>query len=54
MPPPEPRPSATSNLPTAFRDVHTLTQHAFGSAQRFESVGGLMLGSETDWGFFPF
>jgi alkylation response protein AidB-like acyl-CoA dehydrogenase len=37
-----------------FRDIHTLTQHAFSSAQRFESVGALMLGTETDWGFFPF
>jgi alkylation response protein AidB-like acyl-CoA dehydrogenase len=37
-----------------FRDLHTLTQHAFSSAQRFESVGALMLDTETDWGFFPF
>ena len=37
-----------------FRDMHTLTQHAFSSAQRFESVGALMLGAESDWGFFPF
>jgi alkylation response protein AidB-like acyl-CoA dehydrogenase len=37
-----------------FRDVHTMTQHAFSSASRYESVGALMLGVESDWGFFPF
>jgi alkylation response protein AidB-like acyl-CoA dehydrogenase len=37
-----------------FRDVHTITQHAFTSASRFESVGALMLGVESDWGFFAF
>lgn len=37
-----------------FRDIHTLTQHAFSSAQRYESVGALMLGTDSDWGFFPF
>lgn len=36
-----------------FRDVHTMTQHAFTSASRYESVGSLMLGVESDWGFFP-
>ena len=35
-----------------FRDVHTITQHAFGSASRFESAGQLMLGLDTDWPFF--
>jgi Acyl-CoA dehydrogenase, C-terminal domain len=35
-----------------FRDVHTMTQHAFGSASRFESAGQLMLGGDTDWPFF--
>jgi alkylation response protein AidB-like acyl-CoA dehydrogenase len=35
-----------------FRDAHTITQHAFGSAARFESVGKLLLGQETDWAFF--
>jgi hypothetical protein len=29
-------------------DVHTLSQHAFGSSEHFESVGKLLLG----WGFF--
>ena len=37
-----------------FRDVHTITQHAFASASRYESVGALMLGMESDWGFFAF
>ena len=36
-----------------FRDVHTLTQHAFSSAQRFESVGGIMLGSRDRLGLLP-
>lgn len=35
-----------------FRDVHTLTQHAFSSPSRFESIGKLLLGRETDWGFY--
>ncbi|OAI41487.1 hypothetical protein AYO38_03620 [bacterium SCGC AG-212-C10] len=35
-----------------FRDIHTLSQHAFGSGARFESVGKLLLGRESDWGFF--
>ena len=35
-----------------FRDVHTITQHAYVSASRYESVGALMLGVESDWGFF--
>lgn len=34
-----------------FRDVHTLSQHAFSSPSRFESVGKLMLGRESDWPF---
>ncbi|MGQ0623510.1 MAG: acyl-CoA dehydrogenase family protein [Sporichthyaceae bacterium] len=36
------------------RDVHTLTAHAFASAQRYESVGAHLLGAESDWGFFAF
>ncbi len=35
-----------------FRDVHVLTQHAYYSASRYESVGKLMFGLESDWGFF--
>jgi alkylation response protein AidB-like acyl-CoA dehydrogenase len=37
-----------------FRDVHTITQHALCSPARFESMGQLMLGLETDWVFFHF
>jgi alkylation response protein AidB-like acyl-CoA dehydrogenase len=35
-----------------FRDVHVITQHAFGSMNRFESVGKPLFGQETDWPFF--
>lgn len=35
-----------------FRDIHTLTQHAFVSASRYESVGAHLLGVEADWDFF--
>ena len=35
-----------------FRDVHVLTQHAFASTSRYQSVGKLLLGLETDWPFF--
>lgn len=37
-----------------FRNVHTMNQHAFTSASRFESVGQLMLGLPPDWPFFAF
>jgi alkylation response protein AidB-like acyl-CoA dehydrogenase len=35
-----------------FRDVHTLSQHAFTGAARYESLGKLLLGRETDWPFY--
>jgi alkylation response protein AidB-like acyl-CoA dehydrogenase len=35
-----------------FRDVHTVSQHAFSSPSRFESVGKILLGRESDWGFY--
>jgi alkylation response protein AidB-like acyl-CoA dehydrogenase len=35
-----------------FRDVHTITQHALCSPARFESIGQIMLGMETDWVMF--
>jgi indole-3-acetate monooxygenase len=35
-----------------FRDIHVITQHAFGSASRFEDVGKWMLGLEPEWPFF--
>jgi hypothetical protein len=37
-----------------FRDVHTITQHTFASASRYEPVGVRMLGVESDWGFLAF
>jgi indole-3-acetate monooxygenase len=37
-----------------FRDVHVITQHAFLSETRLESVGQIMFGLEPDWGFFAF
>ena len=35
-----------------FRDVHTVRQRAFSSWNRYESVSKLMLGRESDWGFY--
>lgn len=35
-----------------FRDVHTISQHAFSSASRYESLGKLLLGRESDWVFY--
>jgi alkylation response protein AidB-like acyl-CoA dehydrogenase len=35
-----------------FRDVHTVSQHAFASPSRFESIGKLILGRESDWPFY--
>jgi alkylation response protein AidB-like acyl-CoA dehydrogenase len=35
-----------------FRDVHTLNQHAIASAARFESLGKLILGRQSDWAFY--
>jgi alkylation response protein AidB-like acyl-CoA dehydrogenase len=32
-----------------FRDVRTLGQHAIASAARFESLGKVMLGRQSDW-----
>jgi alkylation response protein AidB-like acyl-CoA dehydrogenase len=32
-----------------FRDVHTISQHAFAATSRFESVGKLLLGRPSDW-----
>jgi alkylation response protein AidB-like acyl-CoA dehydrogenase len=37
-----------------FRDVHTITQHALCSGARYESMGQVMPGLETDWPFFHF
>ena len=35
-----------------FRDMHVMTQHAFVSASRYESVGQLLFGLDSDWPFF--
>jgi alkylation response protein AidB-like acyl-CoA dehydrogenase len=35
-----------------FRDAHTMSQHAFTSAARFESAAKAMLGYQNDWMFF--
>ena len=37
-----------------FRDVHTVTPHAFASASRYESVGARLLGVASDWDFLAF
>jgi alkylation response protein AidB-like acyl-CoA dehydrogenase len=37
-----------------FRDVHSITQHAYISASRYESVGKLLFGLESDWGFLEY
>ncbi len=35
-----------------FRDIHVLTQHAFVSQSRLQSVGQISLGLEPEWPFF--
>ncbi len=35
-----------------FRDAHTISQHAFASAARYDSAAKVMLGRQSDWGFF--
>jgi indole-3-acetate monooxygenase len=35
-----------------FRDVQTLRQHAIASVNRFESLGKILLGRQSDWGFY--
>ncbi|HEX8110180.1 MAG TPA: acyl-CoA dehydrogenase family protein [Kofleriaceae bacterium] len=41
-----------SPLERLFRDAHTMSQHAFTSAARFESAAKAMLGRDNDWAFF--
>lgn len=41
----------TSALEKHFRDVQVITKHAHASTARYESLGKLMLGLETDWEF---
>ena len=50
----DPRSDMTLRFERHLRDIYTMKQHAFISTSRFESVGKLMLGLETDWPFFPF
>lgn len=47
-------PRKSSRFEKHFRDVNTITQHAFLSTSRYQAVGQLMLGLEPDWGFFYF
>jgi len=35
-----------------FRDVHTISQHAFASASRYESLGKILLGRQSDWALY--
>ncbi len=35
-----------------FRDIHTYQQNAFISKDRYESVGKVMLGRDTNWVWF--
>jgi alkylation response protein AidB-like acyl-CoA dehydrogenase len=41
-----------NGLERHFRDVHTIAQHALSSAARYESVGQLLAGKQSDWTFF--
>jgi indole-3-acetate monooxygenase len=43
---------AEHGLERHFRDIHTIAQHTLSSAARFESVGQLLLGKQSDWMFF--
>lgn len=40
------------SLQRHFRDVHTITQHAFVSASRYESGGQYFLGVPIEWPFY--
>lgn len=44
----------SSRLTRYFRDAHTVSQHGFASAARWDSAGQVLLGRPTDWGFFNF
>ena len=41
-----------SPLHRYFRDINTLSQHASKSLPRYESVGRIMFGVESDWPIF--
>jgi len=44
----------SSRLQRYFRDAHTVSQHGFASAARWDSAGQVLLGRPADWGFFNF
>jgi alkylation response protein AidB-like acyl-CoA dehydrogenase len=44
----------SSRLARYFRDAHTVSQHGFASAARWDSAGQVLLNRPTDWGFFNF
>jgi len=44
----------SSRLARYFRDAHTVSQHGFASAARWDSAGQVLLGRPSDWGFFNF
>jgi alkylation response protein AidB-like acyl-CoA dehydrogenase len=48
----DPRSDLELRFEKHVRDATTMTQHAFGSKSRYESVGQAMLGLEPDWPFF--
>jgi alkylation response protein AidB-like acyl-CoA dehydrogenase len=50
----DPRSDLELRFEKHLRDAITMTQHAFGSKSRYESVGQAMLGLEPDWPFFAF
>ena len=37
-----------------FRDIHVITQHAFVCESRFEAVGQVRLGLDSNWDFLYF
>lgn len=50
----DPRSDMQLRFEKYLRETNTMTQHAFGSKSRYESVGQVMLGLESDWPFFAF
>ncbi|KIG13531.1 putative phenol hydroxylase [Enhygromyxa salina] len=50
----DPRSKLELRFEKHLRDATTMTQHAFGSTSRYESVGQAMLGLDSDWPFFAF
>jgi hypothetical protein len=43
---------AENGLERHFRDVHTIAPHTLASAARYESIGQMFLGKQSDWRFF--